>query len=116
MNNKKDWQRVLDEGWDRIPVKPGRKVHRILTFSRSTWTLKKRWPKEPLMPLKEMKTLRLFVLVASIFLHTPNDIIQQVTFQRYHLISVYSTIQSCPRLNAPDQKLPLTGGNDSWYA
>ena len=21
MNNKKDWQRVLDEGWYRIPVK-----------------------------------------------------------------------------------------------
>jgi hypothetical protein len=21
MNNKKDWQRVLDDGWHRIPVK-----------------------------------------------------------------------------------------------
>jgi hypothetical protein len=49
------------------------------------------------MPLREMKTLRLFVLVASIFLHTPNDVIQQVTFQGYHLISVYSVIQSCPQ-------------------
>jgi hypothetical protein len=45
------------------------------------------------MPLKKLKTLTLLALVASIFLHTPNDIIQQATFQRYHLISVYSVIQ-----------------------
>jgi hypothetical protein len=48
------------------------------------------------MPLKEMRTLKSFVLVASISLHTPNDIIQQTIFQQYHLISVYSVIQSCP--------------------
>jgi hypothetical protein len=48
------------------------------------------------MPLREMNTLRLLALIASIFLHTPYGIIQQATFQRHHLISVYSVIQSCP--------------------
>jgi hypothetical protein len=46
------------------------------------------------MPLREMNTLKLLALVASIFLHTPNEIIQQATFQRYHLISVYAVIQA----------------------
>jgi hypothetical protein len=36
-------------------------------------------------------------LVASVSLHTLCDIIQQATFQGYHLILVYSAIQSCPQ-------------------
>jgi hypothetical protein len=36
-------------------------------------------------------------LVTSVSLHTLCDIIQQAAFQGYHLILVYSVIQSCPQ-------------------
>jgi hypothetical protein len=43
------------------------------------------------MPLKEMKTLKLFAWVASIFLHTPNDIIHTGDFSALSFdLSVFS--------------------------